>query len=101
VRDGAAIAAALGGSHYGKGWSFRCPCHDDRVASASIRNDGLVTWFAGCPRSEVLAALDALGFTDDYDGPITRQEDATDVSNIMRQAGDDKVRIVGWCRRLQ
>jgi hypothetical protein len=23
----------------------------------------------------VLAALDALGFTDDYDGPITRQED--------------------------
>jgi hypothetical protein len=45
------------------------------VASASISNDGLVTCFAGCPRSEVLAALDALGFTDDYDGPITRQED--------------------------
>jgi putative DNA primase/helicase len=75
MRDAAAIAAALGGSHYGKGWCFRCPCHDDRVASASIRNDGLITCFAGCARSEVLAALDALGFTDDYDGPITRQED--------------------------
>jgi putative DNA primase/helicase len=76
VRDGAAIAAALDGRHNGKGWSFRCPCHDDRVASASIRNDGLITCFAGCPRAEVLAALDALGFTDN-DGPttITRAED--------------------------
>jgi putative DNA primase/helicase len=64
VRDGAAIAAALGGRHNGKGWSFCCPCHDDRVPSASIRADGLITCFAGCPRADVLAALDALGFTD-------------------------------------
>jgi hypothetical protein len=51
------IAAALGGRHNGKGWSFCCPCHDDRVPSASIRNDGLVTCFAGCPRAEVTAEL--------------------------------------------
>jgi putative DNA primase/helicase len=77
VRDGEAIAAALDGKRNGKGWSFRCPCHDDRVASCSIRDsDGLVTCFAGCPRTDVVAALDALGFTD-QDGPTTiiRAED--------------------------
>jgi hypothetical protein len=35
------------------------------VPSCSIRDDGLVTCFAGCARSRVLAALDALGFRDD------------------------------------
>src|SRR5215831_7187511 len=28
-------------------------------------------------------------------------DDATDVPNVMRQAGDDKVRIVGRCRTLR
>jgi hypothetical protein len=67
MRDGAAIARALGGHRYkNKGWMFCCPCHDDRVPSASIRErDGLVTCFANCPREKVEAALDALGFTDD------------------------------------
>jgi hypothetical protein len=65
VRDGKKIAAALGGYSYSKGWMFRCPCHDDRKPSASIRYDGLVTCFARCPREKVEAALDALGLTDD------------------------------------
>ena len=65
MRDGAAIAAARGGRSIKNGWSFCCPCHEDRVASAAIRDsDGLVTCFAGCPRAEVMAALDTLGFTD-------------------------------------
>ena len=46
VRDGAAIAAALGGKRNGKGWNFRCPCHDDRNPSASIRDDGLCHFLA-------------------------------------------------------
>src|SRR5262245_22319388 len=65
MRKGAAIAATLGGRRNGKGWSFCCPCHDDRNPSASIRDDALVTCFAGCDRKEVLAALGKLGFTDD------------------------------------
>jgi hypothetical protein len=66
VRDGAGIAAALGGRGNGKGWQFRCPVHDGRVASCAIRrSDGLVTCFAGCPREQVEAKLDALGFADD------------------------------------
>jgi putative DNA primase/helicase len=84
MRDGAAIAAALGGRHNGKGWSFCCPCHDDRVPSASIRNDGLVTCFAGCPRSEVMAALDALGFTDNDGSKTTLRSE--DYEKRIRQA---------------
>jgi putative DNA primase/helicase len=73
MRDGAKIAEALGGKRYCTGWTFRCPCHVDRKTSAAIRHkDGLVTCFAGCPREEVEAKLDALGFADDGQG---RQED--------------------------
>jgi putative DNA primase/helicase len=74
MRDGAKIAARLGGYHHKKGWQFRCPCHDDRDASACIRNDGLVTCFAKCKRDKVEAALDALGFTDDGKSPRRLKE---------------------------
>ena len=70
MRDGAAIVARLGGRRYPKGWMFRCPVHDDRTPSCSLRSkDGLLTCFAGCPRDQVAAALDALGFTDDGAAP--------------------------------
>jgi len=65
MRDGAAIAAQLGGRRASKGWLFCCPCHEDRVASCSVRDDGFVTCFAGCDRKELAAKLDALGFPDD------------------------------------
>jgi hypothetical protein len=66
VRDGAAIAAALGGRRISNGWLFHCPAHRDDKRSCAIRNsDGLITCFAGCSRDEVAAALDALGLTDD------------------------------------
>jgi hypothetical protein len=64
MRDGAAITARLGGRRRGGSWMFRCPVHDDRNPSCSLRDDGLVTCFAGCPRQQVEAALDALGFPD-------------------------------------
>jgi putative DNA primase/helicase len=65
MRDGAAIAAQLGGRRTARGWLFCCPVHEDRVASCSVRDDGFVTCFAGCDRKEVAAKLDALGFPDD------------------------------------
>lgn len=67
MRDGEAIATALGGERYAKGWTFRCPVHDDHKPSASIRDDGLITrWVCGPERRrELWAALDKLGFTDD------------------------------------
>jgi hypothetical protein len=41
---------------------FCCPVHADRNPSCALRDDGLVTCFAGCPRQQVEAALDTLGF---------------------------------------
>jgi putative DNA primase/helicase len=58
------IARALGGRRYGSGFLVRCPAHDDRNPSLSLR-DGkrrlLVCCFAGCEARDVLAALRARG----------------------------------------
>ena len=55
------IAKALGGRKAGGGWMARCPAHDDRTPSLSIRDadDGkvLVRCHAGCDQKRVIAAL--------------------------------------------
>jgi putative DNA primase/helicase len=55
------IAKALGGRKAGGGWGARCPAHDDREPSLSIRQaDGgkvLVHCHAGCDQSDVITAL--------------------------------------------
>ena len=39
------IAKALGGRRTGGGWMARCPAHEDRTPSLSIRDaDGTVLW---------------------------------------------------------
>ena len=58
------IARALGGRKAGGGWTARCPAHDDRTPSLSIRDaDGrvLVRCHAGCPQERVITALRARG----------------------------------------
>jgi hypothetical protein len=59
------IAIALGGRKAGRGWSARCPAHDDRNPSLSLRDSATggvcVKCFAGCPKNEVIASLKALG----------------------------------------
>src|SRR6516225_1234888 len=56
-----AIVKALGGRKIGGGWMARCPAHDDREPSLSIRDveDGkvLVHCHAGCDQAQVIAAL--------------------------------------------
>jgi hypothetical protein len=55
------IAKALGGRKVGGGWMARCPAHDDRKPSLSIRDgDGgkvLVRCHAGCDQESVIAEL--------------------------------------------
>jgi len=55
------IAKALAGRKTGGGWMARCPAHDDRTPSLSIRHgDGgkaLVRCHAGCGQEHVIAAL--------------------------------------------
>ena len=58
------IARALGGRKAGRGWMARCPAHDDREPSLSIREaDGkvLVRCHAGCDQRDVIAALKKRG----------------------------------------
>jgi putative DNA primase/helicase len=63
--DARSIAAALGGSRSGSGWIARCPAHDDRTPSLSLRDgrDGrvLVKCHAGCEQLAVLQALHERG----------------------------------------
>jgi putative DNA primase/helicase len=60
-----AIAEALGGRKAGGGWTARCPAHDDRTPSLSIReadaNKVLVRCHAGCDQERVIAALRGRG----------------------------------------
>ncbi|NQW53416.1 MAG: toprim domain-containing protein [Rhodospirillales bacterium] len=60
-----AIAKALGGRKAGGGWTARCPAHDDRTPSLSIRdadeNKVLVRCHAGCDQKHVIAALRGRG----------------------------------------
>ena len=61
------IAKALGGRKVGQGWTARCPAHDDREPSLSIRDaDGkvLVRCHAGCDQRDVIAALKERGLWD-------------------------------------
>jgi hypothetical protein len=58
---GETIATALGGRKAGGAWMTRCPAHDDRKPSLSIRDgdDGrvLARCHAGCEQERVIAAL--------------------------------------------
>ena len=58
------IAKALDGRKAGAGWTARCPAHDDRRPSLSIRDSGdkvLVCCHAGCDQLDVIAVLKARG----------------------------------------
>jgi hypothetical protein len=63
----AAIAKELKGHRSGRGYVVRCPAHDDRKASLSLRDgpDGLIVHcFTGCEPREVYDALRAQGLID-------------------------------------
>ena len=63
------IAHALGGRKMGGRWMARCPAHDDRTPSLSIREaaDGkvLVRCHAGCEQEHVIEALRSRGLWTD------------------------------------
>ena len=56
----AELAATLGARRNGDYWLVRCPAHEDRKASLSIRQGNravLLKCFAGCSSEEVIAVL--------------------------------------------
>lgn len=76
-----ALAHALGGRTCGSGWTARCPAHDDHNPSFRIDESPegklLFHCFAGCSQSDVISALNALGFwpvrSSSHRSPITSQ----------------------------
>jgi len=71
------IARALRGRKVGRAWMARCPAHEDREPSLSIKDaeDGkiLVRCHAGCDQQQVIAALKARGiWKEQADGMADR-----------------------------
>jgi putative DNA primase/helicase len=63
------IAKALGGHRAGATWMARCPAHEDRKPSLSIRdadNKVLVHCHASCDQERVISALRARGLWSDH-----------------------------------
>jgi putative DNA primase/helicase len=63
------LAKALGGHRAGSGWMARCPAHEDRKPSLSIRdadNKLLIHCHAGCAQERVISALRARGLWSDH-----------------------------------
>jgi putative DNA primase/helicase len=80
------IAKALAGRKVGGSWTARCPAHNDRTPSLSIReaDDGkvLVHCHAGCDQEQVIAVLRTCGLWLEY-GPrsfsrLARRTDGDD-----------------------
>ncbi len=72
-RRGRAIVERLGGDWRPAGGMCRCPCHDDRTPSLSVRPGArqlLFHCFAGCETARVIRALGVLGLSQP-DGPGT------------------------------
>jgi putative DNA primase/helicase len=79
------IAHHLHGKRSGQGYSCRCPAHDDRTPSLSIReSEGkiLAKCHAGCPQEAVVSALKDLGLWPKPEAKrvIVNQYDYTDAS---------------------
>ena len=77
------IAKALGGRKVGQGWTARCPAHDDREPSLSIRDADskvLVRCHAGCDQPDVIAALEERGFWDGKKRSTLRKSRRREVS---------------------
>src|ERR1022692_2724231 len=70
------IARALGGRRSGSSWMAKCPAHDDKNPSLSIREvDGKVLLHcqAGCGQREVIEALKAKGLWPEHPRNPRRQ----------------------------
>ena len=90
------IARALGGRKAGGGWSARCPAHDDRTPSLSLRETGdgkvLVRCHAGCDQDEVIAHLIARGLWNMYVPRQFRHTASRHVAKTEEQDCEDSKR---------
>ena len=96
------IARALGGRKVGQGWTARCPAHEDREPSLSIRDaDGkvLVRCHAGCDQRDVIAALKERGLWDGKERssfPKSRRRKVSTPQLDLHQAEPSAVALSIW-----
>jgi hypothetical protein len=107
-----AIADLLRARLAGRGrWMARCPSHDDRSASCSIRDGAaghvLIHCFAGCSTEAVLEAA-GLRMADLFAGPPPTPEQARDAALVRArqdaealQARHEHRRLADRYRKLQ
>ena len=89
------IAKVLGGRKAGNNWVARCPAHDDREPSLSIRRaDGgkvLVRCHAGCDQQQVIAALRSRGLWSEH-GTRRSRHSAAHIATTNQPNRDDAKR---------
>jgi putative DNA primase/helicase len=96
------IAKALGGRKAGGGWMARCPAHDDREPSLSIRDadDGkeLVRCHAGCDQQRVIVTLRSRGlWTENFPRRFIRPAPRASTSHPDRDdAKRSKAALAIW-----
>jgi putative DNA primase/helicase len=94
VSGAAIIAKALDGRKAGRGWTARCPAHDDHNPSLSIRDgeDGKVLVFchAGCSQAEVIAALRTRGLWKQRDQRLFNRAAQRDAASELPDRDDQK-----------
>jgi hypothetical protein len=95
------IAKALGGCRVGTGWVTRCPAHDDRRPSLSIRDSSrglvLVRCHAGCEQEHVVEALRARGlWTDRWPRRLSRRATAPKVEPRPDDAKRSREALAIW-----
>jgi putative DNA primase/helicase len=88
-----AIAKALGGRKMGGSWMARCPAHDDRTPSLSIRDadDGrvLIRCHAGCEQKQVIAILRSRGLWTENGGRVFKRFVSRSVTKRTEPDSDD------------
>ena len=88
------IGRALGGRKAGSNWIARCPAHDDREPSLSIRRAGdgkvLVRCHAGCDQRQVIAALRSRGLWSEHGSRRSRHSAAQTATTGQPNCEDAK-----------
>ena len=92
----AVLARLEGARRNGSGYIARCPAHEDRLPSLSIREGEagrvLLHCFAGCTAESICGAL-RIGVSDLFSGCATREKKPEIVRRVERQIADLRSRL--------
>ena len=101
------ITAQLGGNWHGNNGTCRCPAHDDRTPSLSIRdspdNGIIVHCFSGCDWRDVKAAMREIGLLPDFhtEGRTVPADNRNgNRAEKEAQAAAKRAHYIKWCQSI-